>query len=66
MLEQIGEGMVDWLGIDHVVIIKNEDKIVRNGGNFIEKSGQDRLGWWRLRGLEHSQYSFPDFNRYRL
>ena len=38
MLEQKGEGLVDRFGVNHVVVVKDEDEIVRDGGDFIEQS----------------------------
>jgi len=43
VLEQKGEGMVNRFGINHVVVVKNEDEIVRDGGDFIEQGCQNRF-----------------------
>ena len=32
MLEQKGEGLVNRFGINHVVVVKDEDELVREGG----------------------------------
>jgi len=40
MLEQKGEGLVNLFGIDYVIVIKDEDKIVREAGDFIDQSCQ--------------------------
>ncbi len=66
MLEQEGKGIVNRFGINNVVIVKDEDKIVRDGGDFIEQSRQNRFGWRRLRGLEHAQHAFSNIRRNRL
>ena len=55
VLEQKGEGIVNRFGIDHVVVVKDEDEIVRDGGDFVEQGRQNRFGGRRLRGLERSQ-----------
>ena len=55
VLEQKGEGLIDWLGINHMVIIQHQDEAVRNGGDFIEQGCQNRFDGGWLRGLEHSQ-----------
>ena len=52
VIEQKGEGLVDWFRIDHVVIIQDQDEMVRDGGDFIEQGCQDRFDGRRLRGLE--------------
>ena len=56
VLEQKGEGIVNRLGINHVVVVEDEDEMVRDGGDFIEQGGQNRFGWRWLRGLEHTQH----------
>ena len=56
VLEQKGEGIVNRFGINHVVVVKDEDEVIRDGGDFIEQGCQNRFGGWRLRGLEHTQY----------
>src|SRR3989304_223639 len=47
--------MVNRLGINHVVVVEDENEIVRDGGDFIERGRQNRFDWWRLRGLEPPQ-----------
>ena len=44
VLEQKGEGLVNRFGIDHVVVVQDEDEIVREGGDLVEQGGQDRFG----------------------
>ena len=46
---------MDWLSFNEMIIIKDEDNLVRNGGNLVDQWGQDDLGRWRLRRLEHCQ-----------
>lgn len=36
MLDQKGEYLVNWCGINHVVIIKDENAMSRQGGGLIE------------------------------
>ena len=45
VLEQKGEGFVNWFGIDYVVVVENDDEMIRKSGNFVEQGGQDRFGW---------------------
>ena len=66
VLEQKGEGIVNRSGIDHVVVVEDEDEIVRDGGDFIEQGRQDRFGRRWLRGLEHTQHPFSNIRRNRL
>jgi len=49
VLEQKGEGMVNGFGINHVVVVKDEDEILRDGGDFIEQGCQNRSNWRGLR-----------------
>ena len=44
MLEQKGQGCVNWFGINHVVVIQDEDEMVWDGGDFIEQGYQNRFG----------------------
>ena len=53
VLEQKGEGLVNRFGINNVVVVKDEDEIVRDGGDFIEQGCQNRFDGRWLRGLEH-------------
>ena len=66
VLEQKGEGIVNRFGINHVVVVQDEDEIVRDGGDFIEQGRQNRFGWRWLGGLEHSQHPFSNIRRNRL
>src|SRR3972149_1513065 len=68
MLEQKGEGIVNRFGINNMVVVKDEDEIVRDGGDFIEQGRQNRFGWrWlRLRSVEHTQHPFSNIRRNRL
>ena len=62
VLEQKGEGLVNRFGINQVVVVQDEDEIVRDGGDFIEQGRQNRFGWRWLRGLEHSQHPFSKYS----
>src|ERR671915_1319014 len=66
MLDQKGEGIVNRSGINNVVVIEDENEIVREGGDFIEQGRQNRFGWWWLRGLEYTQHSFSNVRDNRL
>ena len=66
VLDEIGEGHVNRFGINHVVVVKDEDEIVRERGDLIEQGRQDRFGWWWLRGLKRTQHPFPNSGRNRL
>ncbi len=50
--------MVDWYRIDHVVVIQDQDEMIRDGGDFIEQGCKQRFAGRRLRGLEHSLHPF--------
>ena len=45
VLDEIGEGKVNRFGINHVVVVKDEDEMVRERGDLIEQGRQDRFGW---------------------
>src|SRR5512141_2615812 len=66
VLEEKGEGIVNRFGINRMIVIQDEDEIVLDGGNFIEQVCQNRFDGWRLRGLEHTQYSRSNVRRDRL
>ena len=58
--------MVNRFGINHVVVVKDEDEMVWDGGNLIEQGRQNRFGWRWLRGLEYTQHPFSNIRRNRL
>jgi hypothetical protein len=58
--------MVNRFGLNKVVVVKDEGKIVRDGGDVIEQGRQHRFGWRWLRGLERCQHSFANIGRNRL
>ena len=62
MLEQKGEGFVNRFGINDVVVVKDEDEIVRDGGDFIEQGCQNRFDWRWLRGLENTQHPLLQYS----
>jgi hypothetical protein len=37
MLEQEGEGFVNRLGINHMLVVQDEDEVIRDGGDVIEQ-----------------------------
>jgi hypothetical protein len=51
MLEQKGEGFVNRFGIKNVVVVKDEDEMVRDGGDLVEQGYQNRDDRRWLRGL---------------
>src|SRR5215831_18653832 len=55
MLDEIGQGLVNRFGINHVVVVQDEDERVSYGGQVIEQGRQNRFGWRWLRGLERTQ-----------
>ena len=61
VVEQKGEGLVDRWGIDGVVVVQDEGKGVREGGDFIEQGRQQHFGCRRLGGLEHAQHPCAKF-----
>ncbi len=66
VLEQKGEGFVNRFGIDHMVVVKDEDEMVRDGGDLVEQDCQNRFDGRWLRGLEHLQRPCSDIRRNRL
>jgi hypothetical protein len=52
VVEQKGESVVDWLSRDEVIVVEDEDKSLRHGGNLVDQSGQDRVDAWWLGRLE--------------
>jgi hypothetical protein len=40
MFEQIGEGVVNGLGINHVVVVKDEEEGVQESSNIIQQHRQ--------------------------
>jgi len=65
VLQQKGEGEVNWPGINDVVVVKDEE-MVRDGAYFIEQGRQNRFGWRWLRGLEHIHHACANTRRNRL
>src|SRR3712207_6093634 len=66
VLQQKAEGIVNRCGINDVVVVEDENEIVRDGGDLIEQSRQNRFGWRRLRGLEQTQHTFSNVRSNRL
>ena len=44
MLEQKSEVMVNWLRINKMVVVNDEDESVRDGRDLIEQDRQNRFG----------------------
>src|SRR5829696_2069990 len=66
VLQQKGEGIVNHSGVNNVIVVEDEDEIVRDGAYFIEQGRQNRFGWRWLRGLERTQHAFSDIRCNRL
>jgi hypothetical protein len=49
-----------------VVVVKDDDEIIRDGGDLIEQGCQDRFGGRRLRGLENPQHPASKICHYLL
>ena len=41
--EQKGEGLVNRFGINHMVVVQDEDEMVRDGGDFVEQGCQKSI-----------------------
>ena len=52
VLEQKGESIINRFGINSVVVVKDEDEIVRDDDDLIEQGRQNRFSWRWLRGLD--------------
>src|SRR6185503_19671993 len=52
VFKQKGECRVNRQSIKQVVVVKDEDKMVRERGDVVEQGRQDRFGWRWLRRLE--------------
>ena len=66
VLDQEGQGVVDRLGVEDVVVVENEHDIARDGGDVVEQGRQRRLEWRGLRRLEHRQHPVSNPGRHRL
>ncbi len=66
VLDHKGEGDVNRLGIDDVVVVKDQNEPVREAGDFIEQSSQNNVVRRWPRGLERAHHPFSDFRRNRL
>ncbi len=60
MLEQKGKSLINCLGLNHVVVVKDEDEIIPEGDNFIEQGRQNRFARRWLWRLEHTQHPCAD------
>ena len=59
VIEGNGQGVVDGLGVNQVVLIEDEDRRVEDVRDFICQARQNRLDARRLGGLKGGQGSFP-------
>ncbi len=55
MFDEENQGLIYWFGINHMIVVQDQDEIARDGGDFIEQGYQNRFGWRWLRGLKRSQ-----------
>ena len=60
VLDQKADRGVNRCGIDLVVIVKDKDDVVRDGGDLIEEVGQDGFGRWCRRRSQHSERALAD------
>ena len=51
------EGVVDRLGFNQMIIIKDKDNFMGNCGQIVDQWRQDSFRWHRLRGLKRG-YDF--------
>ena len=58
VINEESQGLIDRLGSDRVVVIQDEQKVLRDGGNLVEQGGQKGFDLQRLGRLEHSQHRF--------
>ncbi len=66
MLDQKGQCIVDRLGVNDMIVIKDEDEIFRGGCDLIDQGCQKRLGRWRPgKYLERTHHPFPDIRHNR-
>ena len=49
VLDQKGEGAIDRLGVDQVVVVEDEDERLGDGADVVEQGGEQRLDGGRLR-----------------
>ena len=57
VIDQKGESIIHWFGINNVIVVKDKDEVVGDGGDFIDQSRKNRFDWRRLRGFKRSQNS---------
>ena len=66
VFDEESQGLIDRLGIDRVVVIQDEQKVLRDGGNFVEQGDQNGFDLQRLGGLERSQQPLANSRLDRL
>jgi hypothetical protein len=49
-----------------MVVVKDEDEMIREGGDFVEQGRQNRFDWRWLRRLERAQHPGSKMSRKRL
>ena len=60
VFDEESQGLIDRLGLDRVVVIQDEQKVLRDGGNVVEQAGQNNFDLQLLGGLERSQQSLAN------
>jgi hypothetical protein len=58
VVEQESQGGIDWLGIKQVVIVKDENHLFGQFGDFVEHAGQQGFDGRRLGCLQGGQSPF--------
>ncbi len=66
MIQQKGEGKVNRLRLNHMVIIQDKDKMTRKFCDFVEQRGQYRFGRRWLGRLQPRQKPFTNARCNRL
>ena len=55
MLEQKFKRLMNWLRVDRMIIVEDEDERSVEFGDLIQEVCQQYLEWWRLTRLEQSK-----------
>jgi hypothetical protein len=63
VIEQEGEGIINQSGVNDVVVVEDENEIVRDGVDLIEQGRQNRFGRRWMGRPEHPQHPFSDIRR---
>jgi hypothetical protein len=66
VFQQEGDEVVNWSGVEDVVIVQHEGEFVSSGCDFVDECGQHRCVWRRLARLERSQQPLANIWHHRL